>query len=70
MAPGRDQENRKDRKFVSFVANVSSRANRPMHSTQKFLMHAIELRSELFHCRIVAGNFTCLTTVQSYLCGD
>jgi hypothetical protein len=70
MAPGRDQENRKDGKFVSFVANVSNRANRPMRSTQEFLMRAIELRSEFFHCRIIKGNFTCLSTMQSYLCGD
>jgi hypothetical protein len=43
---------------------------RPMRSTQEFLMHAIELRSEFFHCRIFPGNFTCLLTVQSYLCSD
>jgi hypothetical protein len=35
-----------------------------------FLRHAIELRSEFFHCCIFAGNFTSLSTVQSYLCGD
>ena len=31
---------------------------------------ANELRSEFFHCRIFAGNFTSLSTVQSYLGGD
>jgi hypothetical protein len=41
-----------------------------MRSTQKFLRHAIELRSEFFHCCIFEGNFTSLSTVQSYLCGD
>jgi hypothetical protein len=30
----------------------------------------IEPRSELFHCCVFAGNFTSLSTVQSYLCGD
>jgi hypothetical protein len=34
------------------------------------LRRAIELRSEFFHCCIFAGNFTGLSTVQSYLCGD
>src|SRR5580704_4104888 len=43
---------------------------RPMRSTQRFLGHAIELRSEFFHGCIFAGNFTSLSTVQSYLCGD
>jgi hypothetical protein len=43
---------------------------RPMRSTQKFLRHAIGLRSEFFHCCIFAGNFTSLSTVQSNLCGD
>jgi hypothetical protein len=41
-----------------------------MRSTQKFLRHAIELRSAFFHCCIFAGNFTSLSTVQSYLRGD
>ena len=49
---------------------MSTVANRAMRSTQKFLRHAIELRSEFFHCCIFAGNFTSLSTVQSYLCGD
>ncbi len=43
---------------------------RPMRSSQTFLRHAIELRSEVFHCCVFAGNFTSLSTVQSYLCGD
>src|ERR1700722_10619887 len=38
--------------------------------TQTFLRHAIELRSEFFHCCIFADNFTSLSTVQSYLCGN
>ncbi len=29
-----------------------------------------DLRSEFFYCCISAGNFTNLSTVQSYLCGD
>jgi hypothetical protein len=29
-----------------------------------------ELPGEFFHCCIFAGNFTSLSTVQSYLCGD
>jgi len=29
-----------------------------------------ELRSELFHCCIFAGNLTRLSAVQSYLCSD
>jgi hypothetical protein len=41
-----------------------------MRSTQEFLMHAIELRSEFFYGCVFAGNFTSLSTVQSYLCGD
>src|SRR5580692_3051603 len=41
-----------------------------MRSTQQFLRHAIELRSKFFHCCIFAGNFTSLSTVQSYLCSD
>jgi hypothetical protein len=45
-------------------------ASWPMRSTQEFLRHAIELRSEFFHCCIFAANFTSLSTVQSYLCGD
>jgi hypothetical protein len=49
---------------------ISIGDNRPMRSAQKFLRHAIELRSEFFHCCIFAGNFTSLSTVQSYLCGD
>jgi hypothetical protein len=48
----------------------SNNDNWPMRSTQQFLRHAIELRSEFFHCCIFAGNFTSLSTVQSYLCGD
>src|ERR1700722_16956865 len=36
----------------------------------KFLRPAIELRSEFFHCCIFAGNFTSLSTMQSYLCCD
>ena len=43
---------------------------RPMRSTHKFLRHAIELRSEFFHCCVFADNFTGLSTVQSYLCCD
>lgn len=38
--------------------------------TQEFLRDAIELRSEFFHCGVFAGNFTSLSTVQRYLCGD
>src|SRR5258708_30551464 len=34
------------------------------------LRRAIELRNKFFHCCIFAGNFTSLSTVQSYLCGD
>jgi hypothetical protein len=34
------------------------------------LRHAVELCSEFFHCRIFAGNFTRLLTVQSDLRGD
>jgi len=30
----------------------------------------LELRSEFFHCCIFSGNFTRLSTVQSYLCSD
>ena len=30
----------------------------------------LELRGESFHCCIFAGNFTSLSAVQSYLCGD
>jgi len=30
----------------------------------------LELPSEFFHCCILAGNFTSLSTVQSYLCVD
>src|ERR1700733_328626 len=41
-----------------------------MRSTQEFLEHALELCSEFFNCCIFMGNFTCLSTVQSYLCGD
>ena len=32
--------------------------------------HASELRSEFFHCRIFADNFTSLSTVQRDLCGN
>jgi hypothetical protein len=55
---------------LSAFAALSVYDIRPMRSTQKFLRHAIELRSEFFHCCIFAGNFTSLSTVQSYLCGD
>jgi hypothetical protein len=41
-----------------------------MRSTQNFLRHAIELRSEFSHCCIFAGDFASLSTVESYLCGD
>src|ERR1700733_4820568 len=41
-----------------------------MRSTQEFLEHALELCSDLFNCCIFMGNFPCLSTVQSYLCGD
>jgi hypothetical protein len=44
--------------------------NRPMRSPQKILRHALELSSEFFHCSIFSGNFTRLSAVQSYLCGD
>jgi hypothetical protein len=54
----------------SWPITISIGDSRPMCSTQKFLRHAIELRSEFFHCRIFAGNFASLSTVQSYLCGD
>ena len=40
------------------------------YTTHKFLGHAIELRCKFFHCFVFAGNFTSLSTVQSYLCGD
>ncbi len=30
----------------------------------------LELRGEYFHCCIFPGNFTRLSTVQSYLCSD
>ncbi len=43
---------------------------RPMRITQTFLRHAMELRSEFFHCGIFADNFAALSAVQSYLCGD
>jgi len=33
-------------------------------------VHAIELRSEFFHRRIFKADFTDLSTVQSYLCGN
>ena len=42
----------------------------PRPEKEAFLGQAFELRSEFFHCCILASNFASLSTVQSYLCGD
>ncbi len=52
------------------LAGFSLATKFSLDPTQEFLSHAIELRCEFFHCCIFAGNFTSLSTVQSYLCGD
>ena len=40
---------------------------RPTHQVQS---HAAELRSEFFHCCILADSFTSLLAMQSYLCDN
>ena len=49
---------------------ISIGDDRWMRSTREFLRDVIKLRGEFFHCCIFAGNFTSLSTVQSYLCSD
>ena len=43
---------------------------KPPAPPKNCLKHTIQLRGEFFHCCIFADNFTSLSTVQSYLCGD
>ena len=53
---------------MSAIARPSGFISRDQFSLD--LRRNSKVTSEFFHCCIFADNFTSLSTVQSYLCGD